>query len=457
MLATCMFMSYVVLLGFSTPNAMVLGKYVLLALGIKENTWNARFLAVYSVTGICWLHATHPKLGLRLVNLLSAVNMIIFAIVIVSGVAGGLMQVGIDREVLMPWMEAPFSSMSPRSTAQRNFDNIWADTSAQPYDFATALLKVIYCFRGYNTVNQVLSDVKNPVRTLKIAAPIALSLVSVTYLLLNIAFFLVVDKDEFHNAGETVAAIFFQKVFGSTVGTHVLPLFVVFSAAGSITATSYAQARVNETLAKDGLLPWSSFWTTKPPPILLTEVNAESRPSYSKPSAPAPSTPSKGLLLHWLVSTLAIVCPPPGPIYNFLVNLGGYPVSIISVAVSTGLLYLQTSSSEQWTSPVRAPRWMVVIFAVFNCLLCIIPLLRPGDGHKDEDGFAWFAYPVTGLGILGLGAVWWVWWSWFGKGAEPKTKSNEEEETLLRVQEDDEVSLEMDEYAENGEESVLVH
>ncbi len=76
-------------------------------------------------------------------------------------------------------LDASLSDVAPRSTAQRNFSDIWAGSSTQPYDYATALLKVIYCFRGYSTANQVLSDVKNPVRTLKIAAPIALSLVSI--------------------------------------------------------------------------------------------------------------------------------------------------------------------------------------------------------------------------------------------------------------------------------------
>ncbi|KAH8908243.1 hypothetical protein BR93DRAFT_944951 [Coniochaeta sp. PMI_546] len=382
MLATCMFMAYVVLLGFSTPNAIVLGEYALYAVDIPPNRWNVRAIAVATVSGLCYIHAKHPKLGLRLINVLGIAKMLILVIVILSGIVG---------------------DVAPRSTAQRNFTDIWAGSSTQPYDYATGLLKVIYCFRGYSTANQVLSDVKNPVRTLKIAAPIALTLVSIAYLAINVAFFLVVDKDDFRSAGVVVAGIFFRNVFGPGIGSHILPLFVIISAAGNIAATSFAQARVNEELAKDGLLPFTHFWTTAAPRGIEPTRDAKTH----HPPSPLPP-PSRGLLLHWLISTLVIVLPPPGRIYNFLVDIGGYPVSVISVAVSVGLLYLHTTPSEKWSSPFRASRVAVGVFAASNCLLLILPWIPPRSGRSEDEGFPWFAYPATALGVLGVGAVWWV-------------------------------------------------
>jgi hypothetical protein len=410
MLATCMFMAYVVLLGFSTPNAIVLGEYALYACDIPVSRWNVRAIAVATVSGLCYMHAKHPKLGLRLINVLGVAKMLILVTVILCGIAGGLMGVGTDRELLMGRrVDVPLSDFAPRSTAQRNFTDIWAGSSTQPYDYATALLKVIYCFRGYSTANQVLSDVKNPVRTLKIAAPIALTLVSVAYLALNIAFFLVVDKDDFRSAGVVVAGVFFRNVFGPGVGSHVLPLFVIISAAGNIAATSFAQARVNEELAKDGLLPWSRLWTTTPKPTPPSTL-------AGKPAPSPPPPPSRGLLLHWLITALAIVLPPPGRIYNFLVDMGGYPVSVISVAVSAGLLRLRADPSEEWTSPFRASRVAVAVFFASNCLLLVLPWVPPRDGRGEDEGFVWFAYPATALGVLGGGGLWWVWWRVRGAG-----------------------------------------
>lgn len=436
MLATCMFMAYAVLLGFSTPNAIVLGEYVLYALDIEVNRWNVRAIAVATVSCLCYTHAKHPKIGLYLINIFGVMKMLMLAIVVLSGFAGGILGTRADREMLTTRrMDPLFTDAVPQSTAQQNFSNIWAGSSTQPYDYATALLKIIYCFRGYSTANQVLSDVKNPVRTLKVAAPVALTLISLAYLAINVAFFLVVDKDDLRSAGVVTAGIFFRNVFGPGIGARFLPMFVIISAAGNIAATSFVQARVNEELAKDGLLPWSDFWTSShpsspsPPPspsiplpttilpkLRLTPPETDHHGNdTTATTAAAPTPPSRGLLLHWLISTLAIVLPPSGPIYAFLVDVGGYPVSALGLALGAGLLLLRATGS--WSPAFRAPRLAIVVSAAANCLLLLLPWVPPSPAAGDGSGrFVWFAYPATALAVLGAGAAWWVWWARWGAG-----------------------------------------
>lgn len=392
MLATCMFMSYVVLLGFSTPNCIVLGEYVMYALEIEVNRWNVRLVAVSVITLLCVIHARYQKLGLRIINILGVGKMLILAIVILSGVAGALMGVGSSKSPLtrrrlggIPLDAIPDHHLS---TAQINFSNLFAGSSTQPYDYATALLKILYSFRGYSTANQVLSEVRNPISTLKVAAPVALSLVSLGYILANISYFLVVSKEDFRSSGVVIAGYFFKNIFGEVIGENVLPLFIIISAFGNIAATSFAQARVNQELGKDGLLPFSSWFAKK-----------------NQWDSPTP-----GLFLHWLISILVIIVPPPGEIYNFLVDIGGYPVSVISVAISLGLLYLQSNPDEKWQSPFQAKKIYTIVFAASNCLLLILPWVKPkterGDGR-----FAYYAYPSTALAILGSGVVYWFWWA----------------------------------------------
>ena len=168
----------------------------------------------------------------------------------------------------------------------------------------------------------------------------------------------------------------------------MLPLFIIISAFGNIAATSFAQARVNQELGRDGLLPFSRFFAGK------NEWDS----------------PTPGLFLHWLVSVLVIVVPSPGEIYNFLVDIGGYPVSVISVSISLGLLYLQTSPTENWSSPFRAKKFYTIVFAASNCLLLVLPWIKPK--HEKGDGrFPYYAYPATALGILGSGVLYWLWWA----------------------------------------------
>ena len=90
---------------------------------------------------------------------------------------------------------------------------------------------------GWTNLNYVLNNVKDPIRTLKIAGPLGLGICAVLYMLANIAYFSCVDavrfrcemagwgadvianraatKEEITNSGVTVASLFFKNVFGS--------------------------------------------------------------------------------------------------------------------------------------------------------------------------------------------------------------------------------------------------
>jgi amino acid permease len=55
------------------------------------------------------------------------------------------------------------------------------------YGIVTALYNVIWSYIGYSNANYALSETKNPVQTLKRAAPAALILVSILYMLANVS------------------------------------------------------------------------------------------------------------------------------------------------------------------------------------------------------------------------------------------------------------------------------
>ena len=423
MLATCMFMAYVVLLGFSTPNCVVLGEYTAYALGVPPSTWVVRSIALVTITAACWMHARFPSFGVLAINVLGVAKMGILAFVVLSGVIAGLN--------LSPTVDGDGKT---QTTAQRNFSNIWSNSSSSPYDYSTALLKILYCFRGYNTANSVLSSVRRPIPTLKFAAPVALCIVSLSYLLANIAYFCAVEKEDFRQAGVVLAGKFLRNIFGDTIGEKVLPWLVIISAFGNVAATSFAQARVNQELGKDGLLPYSDFWAGKTMTAFRTNNDPTPRtPKYSSIRVPKASPSSSmslapGLFLHFLISALVIILPPPGEIYTFLIEIGGYPVSVISVAVSGGLLYIYyndnkannlTAASSRsrtikpWNSPIPAPKWAIIIFFASNLLVCILPWIPPqssSNNNASSSRFPYYAYPATGLGILILGAYYWVWW-----------------------------------------------
>ena len=51
------------------------------------------------------------------------------------------------------------------------------------------MFKVLFSYAGWSNVNNVMNDVKNPIRTLKIAGPLGLGICAVLYLLASVAYF----------------------------------------------------------------------------------------------------------------------------------------------------------------------------------------------------------------------------------------------------------------------------
>jgi amino acid transporter len=51
------------------------------------------------------------------------------------------------------------------------------------------MFKVLYSYSGWQNANYVLNDVRRPVRTLKIAGPLALGITATLYIFANIAYF----------------------------------------------------------------------------------------------------------------------------------------------------------------------------------------------------------------------------------------------------------------------------
>lgn len=62
-------------------------------------------------------------------------------------------------------------------------------------------------FVGYSNANYALSEVKDPIRTIKRAAPVAMLGVSTVYILINIAYFAVVSKNDILNSRRIIAYV----------------------------------------------------------------------------------------------------------------------------------------------------------------------------------------------------------------------------------------------------------
>lgn len=60
-----------------------------------------------------------------------------------------------------------------------------------------------------------MNEIKDPVRTIKIAAPTGLLICGTLYILTNVAYYSVGTPQEIANSGVTVVSFFMDRVFGS--------------------------------------------------------------------------------------------------------------------------------------------------------------------------------------------------------------------------------------------------
>ena len=132
-----------------------------------------------------------------------------------------------------------------------DWDYLWEGSVWNWGIVSTALFKIFYSYAGLHNVNNVLNEVKNPVKTLRSAASAALLSACVLYVLVNIAYFLVVPIDDIKESGELIAALFFERVFGAHVGRVLLPMAVAISAAGNVMVVTFSHVRFLTTQPGD--------------------------------------------------------------------------------------------------------------------------------------------------------------------------------------------------------------
>ncbi|KKY30888.1 putative methionine permease [Diaporthe ampelina] len=221
----------VVCLGFTASNCVVFSQYVLFAAGVEEPAeWIRKGVAVGLLTAITVIHGVFRALGVRIQNFLGWIKVGLIVFMILSG---------LYVVILRPTGSAPGVSTT-HATSASGWDDIWRGSNWDWGVVSTSLFQVFYSYAGLENANNVLNEVKDPVRTLRFVSISALVTACVLYLLTNVAYFIVVPVEEIKASGELVAALFFERVFGGNVGGRLLPLAVALSAAGNVMVVAFA-------------------------------------------------------------------------------------------------------------------------------------------------------------------------------------------------------------------------
>ncbi|KAJ7271280.1 amino acid permease-domain-containing protein [Mycena haematopus] len=375
------FAAITVILEFSASNSIVLANYLLYAAGndtlspiivvfgilnlfvrCSPTEWLTRGVAVAGYTVASSIVLLSTKWSLRLVNLVGFLKTVTLVFIAITGfvVLGGHTKV-----------------QDPHA----NFHNSFAGSTKSGNNIANALVKINYSFTGYTNAINLINEIENPIQTVRSASSAALGLVSVLYVLANVAYFAAVPAVTIKKSGTLVAGLFFTNVFGRHAGARVFPALVSLSAFGNLMAVLQGQSRVIREIARQGILPYPAFWVS-------------TRPF---------GTPLMPILLKWLLTIIVIIAPPAGDAFAFLVDLQSYPANVFSFATAIAVFILRRKRHREGLPEHEYHAWNIAL--IFSCLvnvfLLVMPWYPPAGGRDGGDVSFWPWDPRCRLPILG--------------------------------------------------------
>ncbi|GJJ15812.1 hypothetical protein Clacol_010090 [Clathrus columnatus] len=379
-LVTCIFMVYLSIMGAGTANSVVFSEYLLHALAIEPTHFNTRLVAFLCLSFCCFLHGTCLKVGLRLQNTLGMFKLIVLVSIVISGI--------------LCLLNVPGFTVDNAYEIPHNFEwsKFWEGSGTGVNAFVSGLYNVIWSFIGYSNANYALSEVRDPVRTLKRAAPLAVFGVATMYILINVAYFAAVSKSDILGSQRIVAALFFRNLFGSTT-ERALSAFIALSTLGNLLAGQFSQGRVVQELGREGILPYAAFFASNKP------FNA----------------PLAGLSTMYAFGCFFLFTVPAGDAYIFLITLAAYSLTLINTFVSLGLLLLHTPAYKlwKWNPPFHAPKFVIMAFFISNLFLVVVPFIPPATGSRVYEQLPYWSHPVAAfsLSLIGIG-YWYIWSIW---------------------------------------------
>lgn len=199
----------------------------------------------------------------------------------------------------------------------------------------------LFAYGGWNCLNLVTEELKDPYRNLPRAIWIGLPIVTFVYVTANVAYFAVLSPEEML-ASPAVAVTFGGKLFGYL--QWAVPVFVALSTFGSVNGTLFTTSRLFFVGSQEGHLP-----------SLLSYIHIRR------------FTPIPSLLLTGLVTILMLFT---SDVY-LLINYCSFVLWVATGASVLALLYLRRIRPFM-PRPIQVPIIIPIIFLCCSFFLVVV-------------------------------------------------------------------------------------
>lgn len=226
-----------------------------------------------------------------------------------------------------------------------SLENMMQDTTTSPGRIALSFYSGLFSYAGWNYLNFVTEELKEPNKNLPRAIYISLPMITVIYVLANVAYFAVLSPTELLSSS-AVAVTFGNKLFG--VMRWIMPFFVACSTFGAVNGGIFASSRLFFVGARNGHMPKS-----------MSLINIKHL------------TPIPCLILLCLI-TLGLLTT--SDVY-ILINFTSFVESLFITMSVGGLLYLRWKKPEL-PRPIKVNIVFPILFFIICGFLVIMPVFE---------------------------------------------------------------------------------
>jgi len=342
LLISVVFSLFTLAFGISLTNAIVFGKYTLFSIGfstefIESTNWS-NYVGLLLIIITTLIHGFSTKHGIFVQNVLGALKLFLVAIMSLTG-------------IYVLCFPGKLTGL-PNHLEMDKFFKFHDSSIVSASSLSSSLLGCFFTFGGWNAVHTVSSEIKDPVRTLKIAGPVSLLIAFFNFILINIAYLKIIPPDEMMKAGPLVGSILFEKVLGYRLGRQFVTVSIALSSASNVFVVVYSISRMNQEIFREGYFPLSdkfaaNFKHTNTPLLSLLVCSV--------------------LTAFWL-----IVLPANGKSFNYIVSLEGYSQQIFLLLIALGIFIIRKRYPDQ-KAPIRASITGVALIVLVSLSVIISP------------------------------------------------------------------------------------